>query len=274
LLAGCAPGGAAEPTTGTSASQGTDESEPAAEPVEQELAAPAGPPFSHWPDCGTFNSTQPEEALMLMGEAMGKPGLTEDEGWDLMVAVQDACSMKYDMSTSMLAALHYINDTPIPGVGWAVSDADGSWGGVSFPGRVGDYRLVGEQEYAEFAGVYPGAIVCTFLGGPLTGTSAVSDGTNITQAPYVKAVYTSSAESIAARGCDSIDSIITITSTQGENLGFLADVPSDANGMHCDIVATHLCGVVDGGATWLAADTSSVVPLEDVSAFLQGVLAG
>jgi hypothetical protein len=182
--------------------------------------------------------------------------------------------MEYDMSTSMLAALHYINNTPIPGVGWTVSDADGSWGGESFPGRIGDYRLVSEQEYAEFAGVYPGAIVCTFLGGPLTGTSSVSDGTNITQEPYVKAVYTSSAESIAARGCDSIDSIITVTNTRGEAMGFLADVPSDANGIHCDIVATHLCGVVDGGATWLAADTSSSVPLEDVSDFLEEVVAG
>jgi hypothetical protein len=242
-----------------------------AAPTEAPTMAPAasGQPFAYWPDCQTFNSLPPEQALALMAEAMEDPGMNEENGWDHMVTVQLSCDYELEPTSSMLASL-VLNKSSIPGVAWTVEEAPGQWGGEFFPARVGDYRLVGEQEYAEFTAMNPGGTVCTYLGGPLTGTTTVSDGSAMTQAGFTMALYTSSSESIASLGCESTGSMISVTSTQGGTLGFLADQPTDENGISCAVVATNMCGI-DDGSIWVAADMSSNLPLSEVSDFLRDV---
>lgn len=270
LLAGCASATSASQANGieaTATASPSDAAEPTAVP-----ATPTGQPFDHWPDCQTFNALPPEQALALMSEAMDDPEMNEENGWDHMVTIQLSCDYELEPTSSMLASL-VMNGSDIPGVAWTIVDGPGNWGGESFPARVGDYRLVGEQEYAEFAAMNPGGTVCTYLGGPLTGTTTVSDGSATTQANFTMALYTTARESIASMGCESTGTMISVTSTQGGSLGFLADQPVDENGISCAVVATNMCGI-DDGAIWVAADMSSALPLNDVSNFLRDVRTG
>ena len=157
----------------------------------------------------------------------------------------------------------------------APAAASGTWGGHTFPGNVDGYRLISEAEYADFTAAYPGAIVCVYLGGPLSGESLVSDGTNMFKAPYSKALYTSSSESLVDQGCDSTKTIIDVTWTGHDNLGLFADASDDANGNHCVVVASNMCATLDpAGGNWTAADLSSKKPLDEVSNFLQAVRDG
>ena len=239
------------------------------------VTEPTGLPFSHWPTCFDFNQLESTDAaIQLIGEAYGNPDLSEEEGWDTMAGVQDACAMTYSSDTSILRVLQdWQPDSPLQTVAWTATEGEGSWGGRNFPARVDDYRLVSEAEYAEFSAMYPGGTVCTFLGGALAGETVASDGVELSNVEYAKAYYTSSSDSMAAQGCDSIGSIISVTYTASQNIGFLADQPADSNGNHCQTVATNMCGVSVAGGSWNAADLSSDVPLDRVSGFLQTVMA-
>lgn len=157
----------------------------------------------------------------------------------------------------------------------APAEASGTWGGITFPGRIGEYRLISEAEYTDFTSAYPGAIVCVLLGGPLVGETLVSDGKDFSHASFAKALYTSSSEPMAEQGCDSTETTINVTWSGTEEMGYLLDLPADANGNHCEVVATNMCVTLDGaGGGWSAADLSSEIPLDEVSDFLQAVRAG
>lgn len=153
--------------------------------------------------------------------------------------------------------------------------ADGSWGGITWPGNVGGYRLVSEDEYAAFKEAFPGGTVCVYLGGQLHGEAAVSDGTSMVRAPQAMALYTTSSRPMVEEGCDSTRTMISVLRTDVENLGLFGQAPADVNGNHCVEVATQMCATLDDrGATWSASDLSSSLPLSDVSDFLQAVRAG
>lgn len=233
-----------------------------------------GLPFDHWPTCSAYNRLESVDvAIQLIGDALGNPDITEDEGWETMAGLQDTCATVYTADPSILRVLQdWQPDTPLSTVAWTVTTGPGNWGGKNFPAEVHGYRLVSEAEYAEFRGMNPGGVVCTFLGESLESFGTTTSGSERVEHPVIRAYYSSSPKSIAAEGCDSTGDMIAVTYSGTENIGSLTSVPVDARGNHCEVFASNYCGAVVDGGSWTAADFSGRVPLEDVSDFLSTVM--
>lgn len=260
LLVAC--GGSSE--RATPAGSGT----PAAEQREAELPAAETAPVAGIDTllCSDYLEMSPEEQLPLAAE------IGEEADADGMLAqlcyVADPGSLALDVWQAAFDPEAEGGHEAAPETE-ALTGIDSAWGGVTFPGQIGEYRLVGIDEFAGLASAMSErSDICFYINDQLEYhdnwvEELYGDGA------VVQALYTKHASSLAnATDCDFMAQTIGISSAA--SMGTMwDDVPPDANGNACAMYATAMCAVTIGSVAYGATGYSELEEqLPDVSDLL------
>jgi len=256
VLAGCASSPASPAAVD---STGGGDTPPDA--VEQPATVGDGSPFSAFPLCDEFNQMSMEDELAVISLATGTE-YDEDSGWDFTSNVQSNCSIEGwgDMSV-LRAILGGLTDGQKLQVAWSLNSTDGSWGGFSFPAEIDGYRLVGEDEYNEFALMR--LELCASmqdLGDPLVAESGIDGHT-------VRAYYTKFDGPIGpADACAwGAESIVAGFSEKGYGEGWFATAERQSNGVSCSDTGVLVCAVKTDGGVWTAIDRIHAMSVGDLA---------
>jgi hypothetical protein len=237
--------------------------------VEQPATVADGSPFSAFPSCGEFNQMSMDDELAVISLATGTE-YDEDSGWDFTSNVQSNCSIEGwgDMSV-LRAIMGGLTDGQKLQVAWSLNSADGSWGGSSFPAEIDGYRLVGEDEYNEFALMR--LEICASmqdLGDPLVAESGIDGHT-------IRAYYTKFDGPIGlADACAwGADSIAVLFSENGFGDGWFATAKEQSNGVSCADTGVLVCAVKSDGGVLTATDRIDAMSVTDLADFVHTLAA-
>lgn len=194
----------------------------------------------------------------------------EDSGWEFTSNVQSNCSIEGWGSKSVLRAiLGGLRDGQELQVAWSLNRADGSWGGFAFPAEIAGYRLVGEDEYNEFALMR--LEICASmqdLGDSLVAESGIDGHT--TQAYYTKFDGPIGPADACSWGSESLAVLFT---ERGYGEAWFATAEKQPNGVSCTDEGVTICAVNTGAGVWTAIDRVDAMNVGELADFLDTVVA-